>query len=164
MCKNNASLTFTEATAQDTQYIDHAARIWAQAAAQRDHKPLPDDGSNALDGIHRRLTLPEARLVVASKAGVPAGFTISSPHDGYLEIYYVAIAPDFWGQGVARELLAEVDRHAQNAGFHELRLWVIADNSRAVNLYLSCGYRHAGQEMVDETSGQIERLLRRTLH
>ncbi|HCJ53639.1 MAG TPA: hypothetical protein DHV61_03435 [Glutamicibacter sp.] len=143
--------------------MDHAARIWADAAAQRDHKPLPEDGSNALAGIHRRLALPEARLVVASKATVPAGFTISSPHDGYLEIYCVAVAPNFWGQGVARELLADVDRHAQNAGVQELRLWVIAENSRATDLYQANGYRDSGQELADETTGRIELLLSKTM-
>lgn len=101
--------------------------------------------------------------MVASKATVPAGFTISSPHDGYLEIYYVAVAPNFWGQGVARELLADVDRHAQNAGVQELRLWVIAENSRATDLYQANGYRDSGQELADETTGRIELLLSKTL-
>ena len=163
MCMDDSSLTFMEATRQDSQCIDHAARIWAQAAAQRDHKPTPTDGSQALAGVQRRLALPEARLVMASKDEVPAGFTIASPHDGYLEIYYVAVAPDFWGQGIARVLLSEVDRHAASAGHVELRLWVIADNSRAIELYLSCGYQHTGQELIDETSGRIEFLLRKKL-
>ncbi|UTT40941.1 GNAT family N-acetyltransferase [Glutamicibacter mishrai] len=153
------SITFAEATPQDSKHVQSAAKIWAQAAAQRDHKPLPFDGSQALAGVERRWALPGARLVVASKDGVPAGFTLCSPQDGYLEIYYVAVAPDFWGQGVARELLAEVDHFAQKAGFHDLRLWAIADNSRAINLYRANGYRPTGEELTDEASGRVEILL-----
>lgn len=163
MRMDDSSLTFIGATRQDSQCIDHAARIWAQAAAQRDHRPMTADRNQALAGVQRRMALPEARLVMASKDGKPAGFTLCAPHDGYLEIYYVAVAPDFWGQGVARKLLDEVDRHAASAGHLELRLWVIADNSRAIEVYQANGYRHTGQELADETSGRMEFLLSKTM-
>lgn len=159
---STTSIIFTQATQQDSQLIDDASKIWAQAAAQRDHKPLPKDGSGAIAGVERRLALPDARLTVASKGGVAAGFTLCSPHDGYLEIYYVAVAPDFWGQRIASELLTEMDFFAHKTGFQELRLWVISDNSRAINLYQANGFRHTGQEQADESSGRVEFLLSKT--
>ncbi|UYQ78674.1 GNAT family N-acetyltransferase [Glutamicibacter sp. JL.03c] len=158
------SITVAEAAPQDPQHVQNAAKIWAQAAAQRDHMPRPVDGSQALAGVERRLALPDARLVFASKDGVPAGFTLCSPHDGYLEIYYVAVAPDFWGQGVARELMAEVENFARAAGFREVRLWAITDNSRAIKLYQANGWRPTGEELTDAASGRTEILLAKAKH
>ena len=60
---------------------------------------------------------------------------------------------------MARELLAEVDHFAQKAGFHDLRLWAIADNSRAIKLYQANGYRPTGEKLKDEASGRTEILL-----
>jgi len=157
------SVTFAQVTQQDSKPVHGVAKIWALTVARRDHQPQPADGARALAGVQRRLALPDARLMVASKAGVLAGFTLCAPHDGYLEIYYVAVAPDFWGQGLARELLAEVDRYARKTGFQETRLWVIAENSRAIKLYQANGYRPTGEELIDEASGRVEVLLAKAL-
>lgn len=156
---NTKVITFTAASSDNEHLAYQAALIWAQAAAKRDNKPIPLDGSQALSGVRRRTALPNSRLVIGTLSGEPAGFTLCSPHDGYLEIYYVAVAPDFWGQGVARELLAEADSYAQNSGVQDLRLWAIADNSRAINLYRANGYRPTGEELTDEASGRVEILL-----
>lgn len=160
---NTISVTFWPVAPQDSKLNQSAAKIWAQAAAHRDHKPTPADGRLALPGVQRRLALPGARLVIGFVSAEPAGFSLCAPHDDYLEIYYVAVAPDFWGCGIARELLTEVDRHASDAGYTDLRLWVIADNARAIDLYRACGYVDTGQEVVDDASDRIERLLHKRL-
>ncbi|TAP26938.1 GNAT family N-acetyltransferase [Arthrobacter sp. S41] len=162
MDAKSPSIIFAVVKPEDQKSVAQAAIIWARAAAQRDHQPLPKDGAQALAGVQRRLALPSSRLVLATLADEPAGFTLCAPHDDYLEIYYVAVSPEFWGRGVARQMLDEVDRYALRAGFHHIRLWVIAENSRAMQVYLSCGYQQTGQELVDQSSGRVECLLEKT--
>src|SRR4051794_29943441 len=154
MSGNGQPIIFDEVNPDDLKSIDQAAVIWARAAAQRDHKPLPKDGTQSLAGVQRRLALAGSRLVLGSVAGERAGFTLCAPHDDSLEIYYVAVSPEFWGYGIARAMLADVDRYATNAGISDIQLWVIAENSRATGLYFSCGYQRTGQELTDPASGR----------
>lgn len=161
MTATDLKLAVERSFAHNEQGIEQAALIWARAAAQRDGKPLPDHGETARAGILRRMTLPGSRLVIASRDGKASGFTLAAMPGSVLEIFYLAIAPDCWGQGIASRLLREVEDYARSAGVSAIELWVIADNDRAMGLYRSCGYRWTEEQEIDQSSGRVEYLLRK---
>jgi len=66
-------------------------------------------------------------------------------------LYSLAVIPEERGRGVGRRLLEEVKRRSKKGGAKWLRLGVLHQNSRAMNLYRSAGF-------VDETHLMIARL------
>jgi GNAT superfamily N-acetyltransferase len=118
----------------------HAATIWARARARRDRAPQPYGVEETLPGIQRRLGLEGAKLLLASQSSRPLGFTLFAPRSPTLEVFYLAVDPDAWGTGVARQLLLNVEQHAREIGVGTLELWVITDNERAIRLYERAGW------------------------
>lgn len=53
----------------------------------------------------------------------------------------VSVAPEYFGQGVAAELLEHCRRHARTLGFARLQLEVAPANLKALERYLRQGYR-----------------------
>lgn len=139
--------------------VPEAALIWARATAVRDQRPEPATGDDKIPGIHRRLRLQGAMLLLARRNGKCVGFTLFAPREESLEIFYLAVDPDSWGSSVASALLIGAENHAHGMGRASLELWVINDNERALGVYARAGFVDAGQVKRDESSGQIERRL-----
>jgi putative acetyltransferase len=78
-------------------------------------------------------------LTARSALGILAGFLILNRVSGWLD--QIAISPDAFGAGVARELMAQAKR--LSPGF--LQLDVNADNSRALAFYEREGFRRTGE-------------------
>jgi GNAT superfamily N-acetyltransferase len=135
----------------------HAATIWARARAQRDGAPQPLGIEETLPGIHRRLALEGATLLLAWQGGRPVGFTLFAPRSRTLEVFYLAADPDVWGTGVASHLLLTIERHARELGHKTLELWVIDDNERAVRLYERAGWRSTDDVKRDAPQSRPER-------
>ncbi|MEU5697096.1 GNAT family N-acetyltransferase [Actinosynnema sp. NPDC020468] len=134
-----------------------AATIWARATACRDGDPEPAPGEAAVPGLLKRLDVVGARLVLARVDGRPVGFTLVAPRADALEVWYVGVDPDAWGGGVARRLLRTAEDHARETGHEELRLWVIADNARAIRVYESAGWVGTDEVAHNPRSGRLER-------
>ncbi|AWB86085.1 hypothetical protein C3E77_05285 [Mycetocola zhujimingii] len=73
-----------------------------------------------------------------------------------MEIIYLAVDPQAWGQGVAGQLLDFIRRRSETAGT-PLELWVIADNDRAVSSYERAGWTRTANVEVRNSSGRPER-------
>lgn len=140
-----------------------AARIWALAKARRDQGSEPDSVEKTLPGIQRRLGLAGSGLILAARGDSFAGFTLFAPRTESLEIFYLAVAPDSWGSGVAEALLAGVENHARGISRTTVDLWVISDNERAISLYKRAGFSDTGQLQHDDSSGRTERRMIRAL-
>ena len=56
------------------------------------------------------------------------------------EIWALYAAPEAWGQGHGRALMAHAATDLRSAGFQETSLWVLANNQRGIRFYASCGY------------------------
>ena len=92
---------------------------------------------------------PGAQTVVAEDGGTIVGFTSFGPHrrqhggpepvDGIGEIYAIYVAPERWGTGVGRALMAAARDGLAAAGNAEVRLWVLAENARARRFYERAG-------------------------
>lgn len=57
----------------------------------------------------------------------------------------MAIEKDFWGLGIGRELAMSCIECARNAGYSQLELEVVSDNSNAIALYKSIGFIEFGR-------------------
>lgn len=134
-----------------------AARIWALAKARRDQSPEPDPVKKTLPGIQRRLDLAGAELILATGGEGSVGFTLFAPREDTVEIFYLAVAPDSWGSGVAGALLASVENYARNISRGILELWVISDNERAMNVYERAGFIGTDQLQDFDGPGRSER-------
>jgi ribosomal protein S18 acetylase RimI-like enzyme len=90
------------------------------------------DGNGALAGF--------AQL---DSARVPAGVSTQKP----VELKRFYIDKPWQGRGLARELMAAVERAAQARGARELWLGVWEQNPRAQAFYRKCGFRQVGTQV-----------------
>lgn len=98
------------------------------------------------------------RLLVLELEGQVVGFiwlalivTMVDPLVGYIKNIYVA--PELRGRGYARQLLAEADEWFRSHGCPKASLDASICNTRAVHLYLSCGYEPARYRMEKRYEG-----------
>ncbi len=71
-------------------------------------------------------------------------YGILSVHGEDAHLMNLAVRPDFQGRGHGRRLLRHMQRRALSLGATSMLLEVRPSNARALNLYLSAGYRRAG--------------------
>lgn len=83
-------------------------------------------------------------------------FSIVVPHMDVLEVLYLAVDPEAWGKGLARQLLDHLRCHSVKAQT-SMELWVIADNKRAIASYESAGWVPASDLKVRNSAGRPER-------
>lgn len=134
-----------------------AAGIWSRAKARRDGSSTPDGADSAVPGVRRRLALDGSTLLLAGRGSEAVGFAVCAPREVTLELFYLAVDPDAWGDGVGALLLASVDDLARVCGRDALELWVIDDNARAIAVYERAGWEPTGELVRDDTSGKLER-------
>lgn len=58
----------------------------------------------------------------------------------------IGILKEYWGIGLGRALTEACIRCAKDAGYAQLELNVVADNTRAVSLYKSLGFEEFGRD------------------
>jgi len=57
------------------------------------------------------------------------------------EIYAIYVLPQFWHQGIGRELLDAAERRLEDQRFIAFTLWVLEKNARARRFYEARGFR-----------------------
>jgi ribosomal protein S18 acetylase RimI-like enzyme len=83
-------------------------------------------------------------------------FSIVVPHTDVLEVLYLAVAPEAWGKGLARQLLDHLQHHSVKT-LAPMELWVIADNKRAIASYENAGWIPTSDVKVRNSAGRPER-------
>jgi ribosomal protein S18 acetylase RimI-like enzyme len=126
-----------------------AERAWYAA-----HEPIVGEAVVAsfleayydVESFRDRVDADDVILEVAVDDGV-VGYVLAIPaeeDDGTVHLAHIYVAPDRWGEGVGRELLARVAAHARDLGVERVELAVMAGNDRAVAFYEAAGYRRTG--------------------
>jgi ribosomal protein S18 acetylase RimI-like enzyme len=70
------------------------------------------------------------------------------------EIYAIYVLPEFWNQGIGRELLEAAERSVEDRKFIAVTLWVLEKNTLARRFYEARGFRlDAAQK--EETIGGL---------
>jgi GNAT superfamily N-acetyltransferase len=137
---------------------------------------LPQSLLDALDPAQRvprwtatveQAAWPASGTLVAEDAGDVLGFadlrpTRDADQDpavvGEITSFYVA--PDAWGQGVGRSLMAASIQTMTDAGFSAASLWVLDTNVRAIAFYEAAGWLRDGATKDDVLGGAPIRDLR----
>ncbi|MEI2417961.1 GNAT family N-acetyltransferase [Orrella sp. JC864] len=107
-------------------------------------QPLPEAVKRDLPGALARR--PGVHVLLAYVDGAPAG--LANCMEGFstfackplLNVHDFMVSAPFRGQGVARRLLAEVERRARALGCCKITLEVLQGNAPAQALYRSEGY------------------------
>jgi GNAT superfamily N-acetyltransferase len=81
------------------------------------------------------------------------------------EVFAIYAAPDAWGTGTGRTLMADAVTELARLGYADAVLWVLDANDRARRFYARAGWTADGATMTDGSRGfdLIEVRYRRTL-
>ena len=90
--------------------------------------------------------------VVAVSDGRIIGHARSDLNNGVVEIVRLYVLREFYGQGIGKALLREVDSYFDNK--YEVWLDVFEDNTRSLNFYLSQGYKIMRRVTEVQTEGR----------
>ena len=140
--------TFRPATAADapalTYLINRAYRSEASQAGWTTEGHLLDgpriDQATLLD----MLATQPAVLLQAELAGRLAGCVYLEPQGNYLYLSMLAVAPEAQAHGLGRQLLAQAEAHARQAGCRIIKMSVLAQRTELLAWYERQGYRRTG--------------------
>jgi ribosomal protein S18 acetylase RimI-like enzyme len=147
--------------ARGGEYLDDAARIWAEATAFRDGDadvaPLEEARPLIQSAVEAS---PDALLLIAvagdrAAVGFAACEPVGAAHDRRAELRYLGVRPDAWGTAVATRLLAAVRDQLRERGFVEAELWVNQENRRAIDLYRRAAWQPSAETRVNPRSGRL---------
>jgi putative acetyltransferase len=113
------------------------------------------DFSTRLDWWRQRWhdeLVPSATITVAEANGAMLGFVTVDPVS--LDLDQLVVAPEAWGGGVARALVAEAKRISPNG----LDLHVNTDNARAIRFYEREGFVVSGEALNWRSGAPVHRM------
>jgi arginase family enzyme/ribosomal protein S18 acetylase RimI-like enzyme len=97
------------------------------------------DSATVGEKVISRIAAPAA-FVSVTRDERPAGMGIFAADSGWAGVFAMATAPEFRGQGIAREVLGAGARWAAGQGATRLYLQVEQDNAAAIGLYTRAGF------------------------
>lgn len=100
----------------------------------------------------------DGNAFVARCDGHIAGFTAVGEHrkpgTDAGELYGLNVAPEYWGTGVATELLHRAERRLLQLGFSDVVLYVASENDRGRRFYEREGWTDDGVDEVEDFGGR----------
>ena len=117
-----------------TEDIEAVLELWRQADA------TPSVTDNA-DDLRRAVTESQAHVLVGEIEAQIVGSIIGT-FDGWRgNIYRMAVHPDWRRRGIARALVAEVEKRLARQGAKRLTALVEKDHPKAMTFWEAVGYR-----------------------
>jgi len=102
------------------------------------------------------LSMPSAKLLIATRNAIICGFVISRQAADEEELLMIAVAPEYQGQGVGFLLLEQMLQAAKNHQVVSVFLEMRADNP-AENLYRKFGFQRIGLRKAYYTGQNMEK-------
>jgi ribosomal protein S18 acetylase RimI-like enzyme len=100
---------------------------------------------HSLDALKRRLARPDSEFVVADDGGRIGGMAYAAmdkDEGDVVNLHQLYVEPELIGQGIGRDLFAEVETCFPAA--KRMRLEVEPKNERAVRFYAGLGFQEVG--------------------
>jgi mycothiol synthase len=127
---------------------------------------LPDQAAWTAADLKLRLNEswfdPTGLAILRTKSKVPAGYcwTKVHGHDSHGhkplgELYVLAIAPEFQGLGLGKQLTLWSLHHLRTLGLSEAMLYVDAKNTKAKKIYTELGFANSGSDTLYKSLTQI---------
>lgn len=103
---------------------------------------------------------------IAEREGEVVGYGLLLCHKGtsLARLYSLAVSPRAQGQGLGRQLMAQLEQAAETAERRFIRLEVRTDNAAAIHLYQSYGYKVIGKHAAYYEDGGDALRLEKRLH
>jgi GNAT superfamily N-acetyltransferase len=143
--------------------LETAFALWWRAESARRHGPHPPVSVERVRGYARRTG---TFLLVADSAGEIVGMALVTPASSrpaeVAVVQMMFVAPERWGEGIGRKLVAAAPAEARVRGFERAQLWTHADDERVRRLYEGHGFGRTGPRVAGESGEPIvlyERLL-----
>lgn len=95
--------------------------------------------------IAKELTNPLSLWLIAADGDTVVGYIGSQTVLGEADIMNIAVAPGYRRQGIAEELLRELEERLRKDGVYSLTLEVRPSNDAAIELYRKLGYLEVGR-------------------
>ena len=169
--RSNAVVSIREAVADDAADIaDVQVRSWQVA-----YLGLIDQGFLDRLSYAEHLSMwrhrfeaadPDLHVLVAGAGDEVVGFSSFGPSKdndagvSTAEVYAIYLAPEWFGAGVGRGLLARAVEALGGLGFRDCTLWVLELNDRARRFYEVAGWRWDGARSVHPYGALTEPILR----
>ena len=93
--------------------------------------------------------IAEGDIRVVERDGAVAGFIFAYPKGDHVLLDTVAVAPEFQGFGLGRELIEAVESAAAAAGYREVQLYTNEAMTENLALYARNGYRETRRVQED---------------
>lgn len=100
-----------------------------------------------------------ARTTVLEQGGRVVGFASVGPSrsaDGWGEVWALYAAPEAWGTGAGRALLADGLAWLAGRGLPRVMLWVLVGNQRAIRFYQAAGFQLTGRREERDDLAHLE--------
>lgn len=144
----NPAPTFGPATAADApalaDLINRAYRSEASQAGWTTESHLLDGPRIDQATLLEMLAAAPAVLLRAELAGHLAGCVYLEPQGNTLYLSMLAVAPEAQAHGLGRQLLAQAEAHACQAGCRTIKMSVLAQRTELLAWYERQGYRRTG--------------------
>jgi len=76
----------------------------------------------------------------------------------WIEIWRVYLTPEFWGTGMAKELMEWGINEILKENFSNIELWVLEENTRAKKFYEKIGFKHDNTVQIINMGKELKEL------
>ncbi|HEX5691075.1 MAG TPA: GNAT family N-acetyltransferase [Roseiflexaceae bacterium] len=155
-----SNVTLREATADEAEVV--AATLRAAFEEYRGWLD-PPSGAHGETAEKIRREMRDAQVVLAQLGDTIAGCVFYAPVNQHIDLFRLAVLPEYRGRGIGRALIAYVEQRALELGFQRVQLGVRLQLPRNRALYERLGYQfveartHAGYS--EPTYAILEKIL-----
>jgi len=116
---------------------------------------IPDDTLYDVFSLERRtnrfineLSIGEPKTAIAFENDQPAGLIsfgkcrYGNNDNSWIEIWRVYLIREFWGSGVAKDLIEWGINEIEKENIENIELWALEENMRARSFYEKIGFKH----------------------
>ncbi|MFC0298278.1 GNAT family N-acetyltransferase [Geobacillus jurassicus] len=125
----------------------------AAFAEYRDHQVPSGALSETVDLIEERLKDGSEQALLCFRSGRPIGAVRFQMDEHSLYFFRLAVCPEEQGKGMAKAMLAWLERYAKENGKKEIWCNVRRSAARNIQLYQSIGYVPVREQTVISTTG-----------
>lgn len=110
--------------------------------------------------FQRMLASPRGACFIAFDGEIPCGLFLLGPSCDadfldHAEIVSFYTLEEYWGKGLAKEMMSAALEAVRRAGYRHVMLWVMQENQRARRFYEKSGFQAGGREKGSSFAGYV---------